>query len=323
MLSGYSDFERIYGGPGPLDDLAHAVRGFFENGGRRLYVARTDASSYEAGLAMLGEVDEISVVAAPGSSRGGGARSLEVARLLVAHCEQLPHRFAVLDTPDSLTPAEVLTYRSELDSSRAGLYYPWVEVLEPTTGSKVWVPPSGFVAGAYARNDIERGVHRAPANLEVRLAVGLERLLDDREEGELNPAGVDCLRHFEGRGYLVWGARTLSSDPEWKYVSVRRYFSYLEHSIDQGTQWASFEPNAEPLWLSFRRVVEDFLYAEFRAGRLQGITPDEAFFVRCDRTTMTQDDLDNGRLVCLVGVAAVKPAEFVIFRIGHLTAGSA
>lgn len=161
---------------------------------------------------------------------------------------------------------------------------------------------------------------QSPANEVVRSAVGFERTITTADQEMLNPAGVNCLRYFAGRGYRVWGARTASSDPEWKYVNVRRYFIYLEHSIDRGTQWAVFEPNDEPLWANVRRTITDFLHQEWTRGALLGQKPEEAFFVRCDRTTMTQDDLDHGRLVCLIGVAAIKPAEFIIFRIGQWTA---
>jgi phage tail sheath protein FI len=210
--------------------------------------------------------------------------------------------------------------RAQFDSSYAALYYPWVRVLDPLTGQPIFVPPSGFVAGIYARNDIERGVHKAPANKVVRLALGFERLLNKAQQEVLNPEGINCFRFFEGRGNRLWGARTISSDPEWKYVNVRRYFAYLEHSIDKGTQWAVFEPNGDPLWANVRRTIEDFLLNEWQGGALLGDKPEKAFFVRCDRSTMTQNDLDNGRLICLIGVAPLKPTEFVIFRIGQWTA---
>ncbi len=177
------------------------------------------------------------------------------------------------------------------------------------------------MAGIYARNDLERGVYKAPANEVVRGAVGFEMMVNKAQQDNLNPEGVNCFRFFEGSGFRLWGARTMSSDPEWKYVNLRRYLAYIERSIDKGTQWAVFEPNGETLWASVRRAVEDFLLSEWRNGALSGDKPDEAFLVKCDRTTMTQDDLDNGRLICLIGVAPVKPAEFVIFRIGQWTAG--
>ena len=212
--------------------------------------------------------------------------------------------------------------RGRLDSTYAAIYFPWVSVLDPITRREINLPPSGFVAGIYARNDINRAVWKAPANEVINLALDFEQRLNKAQQDVLNPEGVNCLRFFEGRGFRVWGARTISSDPEWKYVNLRRYFAYLEHSIDRGTQWAVFEPNGERLWANIRETVSDFLYSEWVSGALLGASPKEAFFVRCDRSTMTQNDLDNGRLICLIGVAAIKPAEFVIFRIGQKTADS-
>jgi len=176
------------------------------------------------------------------------------------------------------------------------------------------------VCGIYARNDINRGVYKAPANEVVDGAIGLETILNKSQQDVLNPLGVNCFRFFEGRGFRLWGARTISSDPEWKYVNLRRYFAYLEHSIDKGTQWAVFEPNGELLWRNVRSTISDFLLNEWQNGALLGDKPESAYFVKCDRSTMTQNDLDNGRLVCLVGVAALRPAEYVIIRIGQWTA---
>jgi phage tail sheath protein FI len=217
----------------------------------------------------------------------------------------------------------VRNLRGTIDSTHAALYYPWVTVDDPLAvgePAELSLPPSGFVAGIYARNDTERGVHKAPANEVVRSAINFEFLVNTRQQEALNPEGINCLRFFEGRGFRVWGARTVSSDPEWKYLNVRRYFAYLERSIERGTQWTVFEPNGPRLWSNLQRTVEDFLYNEFVSGRLAGRTPQQAFFVRCDETTMTQNDRDNGRLICLIGVAPLRPAEFVIFRIGQKTA---
>jgi hypothetical protein len=184
------------------------------------------------------------------------------------------------------------------------------------------LPPSGFVTGIYARSDIARGVFKAPANEVVRGLTKFEININKPRQDVLNPEGINALRFFEGRGNRVWGARTISSDPEWKYVNVRRLFIYLEHSIDKGTQWAVFEPNNERLWANIRSTIEDFLLVQWKQGALMGAKPEQAYFVRCDRTTMTQNDLDNGRLICLIGVAPTYPAEFVIFRIGQWTADS-
>ena len=232
----------------------------------------------------------------------------------------------MLDTPPQLSIEQVQAVKGKIDSTYAALYYPWITIgnpvaaTDPLQPTEINVPPSGAVCGIYARTDIERGVWKAPANETITGAIGLERDVRFGEQEILNPLGINCVRALPNRGIRVWGARTISSDPEWKYVNVRRYFLYLEASIDRGTQWAVFEPNGEALWANVRSTVSDFLYNEWVSGALLGTKPEEAFFVRCDRTTMTQNDLDNGRLVCLVGVAALKPAEFVIFRIGQKTA---
>jgi len=281
----------------------------------------------KSGLAAFEDLEDISIVAAPGYSRGyATANPTQQSQIraiqahLIAHCERMRYRIAVLDSPDGQTVGEVRTFRGQVDSTHAAMYYPWVRVVDPVTEDELPLPPSGFVAGIYARNDVEKGVHKAPANEVVRMAVGFEFLLNKSQQDVLNPEGVNCFRFFEGRGYRLWGARTISSDPEWKYVNLRRYFAYLERSIEKGTQWVVFENNSEPLWANVRRTVEDFMFNEWKSGHLMGEKPQEAYFVRCDRSTMTQNDIDNGRLICLIGVAPVRPAEFVIFRIGQWTA---
>jgi len=276
------------------------------------------------GLQALEGVEEISIVAAPGATSGYlGEYQEEADRItehLIAHAERMRYRIAVLDSGDGLDASEVRDMRAKVDSKCAALYYPWVRTHDPITGTDIALPPSGFVAGIYSRNDIEKGVSKAPANQVVHLAIGLESVLSDAQQEALNSEGIDCLRTFAGRGVLVWGARTVSPDPEWKYVSVRRYFAYMEHSIDHGTQWTVFEPNGEALWAAVQHSIEGFLLNEWRTGALTGNKPEMAFFVRCDRSTMTQNDVDNGRLVCLIGVAPVRPAEFVTLRIGLWTA---
>ena len=286
----------------------------------------TETNGIKSGLMAFEDLEDISIVAAPGYSAGydtdnsSRSRGSTIQAHLINHCHKMRYRVAVLDAPDDNVLSQVRNYRSKIDSTHAALYYPWVRILDPITEEEINLPPSGFVSGIFARNDVENGVHKAPANEIVRLSIGFEFMLSKAQQEALNPEGVNCFRFFEGRGYRLWGARTVSSDPEWKYVNVRRYFAYLEHSIDRGTQWAVFENNNEPLWANIRRTVEDFLFNEWKSGRLMGEKPEEAYFVRCDRSTMTQNDLDNGRLICLIGVAPVKPAEFVIFRIGQWTA---
>lgn len=285
-----------------------------------------NAEAYRIALEPIGGNEEISIVAAPGHSEYEDFAGIQ-ARLIAHGDAARSYRIVVLDTPPAQLPGEAQAVRARIDSTHAALYYPWVVVSNPlasaaddTIAKEIALPPSGFVCGIYARNDVERGVYKAPANEVVRGALRFELEVNAAQQAILNPLGVNCLRYFAGRGNRVWGARTATSDPEWKYVNVRRYFNYLERSIDRGTQWAVFEPNGERLWANVRQTVSDFLFNEWASGALLGSSAKEAFFVRCDRSTMTQNDLDNGRLVCLIGVAALKPAEFVIFRIGQKTA---
>jgi phage tail sheath protein FI len=291
--------------------------------------ADPDVATVKAtGLTALGEVEDIAIVALPDSGTYDDRTLCEQATdRLIGHAERLRYRIAVVDAPRASSMTEVRDFRGKFDSTRAALYHPWIEVLDPlqrpAQGSpprRVLLPPSGFVTGVYARTDIARGVFKAPANEVVQGLTRFEANINKPRNDVLNPEGINALRFFEGRGSRVWGARTMTSDPEWVYVNVRRLFIYLEHSIDNAMQYAVFEPNNTRLWDSIRRTVEDFLYVQWLSGALLGATADEAFFVRCDRTTMTQNDLDNGRLICLIGVAPTKPAEFVIFRIGQFTA---
>lgn len=289
-----------------------------------------DAIAYEDALELLEEIDDISIVAAPGHSALAPATPAVyrgVQQALISHAERMRYRVAVLDTPADQTIADARGVRSRIDTTYAALYYPWVMINNPSARigndqipTELALPPSGFMCGIYARTDVNRGVWKAPANEIVRGAIRFEREITHGQQEVLNPEGVNCLRFFFGRGNRVWGARTASSDPEWKYVNVRRYFIYLEHSIDRSTQWAVFEPNGQRLWANIRDTITAFLYNEWRSGALLGAAPEEAYFVRCDRSTMTQNDLDNGRLICEIGVAPLKPAEFVIFRIGQKTA---
>jgi uncharacterized protein len=276
------------------------------------------------GLAGLLAIREISLLAAPDEVIIGGLRE----RVIEA-CEAQKDRFAITSTDGQI--ANIAGLRPPRDTSYAAVYYPWIRVLAPhTPEGHLLIPSVGHVAGIYARVDVERGVHKAPANEVVRGIVTrdlknnakpLEFTLGKREHDILNPRGVNVIRDFrsDGRDIRVWGARTMTSDAMWKYINVRRLFIFIEQSIDRGTQWAVFEPNDETTWIAIRSSVTNFLRTVWRNGALMGTTQDEAFFVKCDRTTMTQDDFDNGRLICLIGVAPVKPAEFVIFRISQKT----
>lgn len=276
------------------------------------------------GLEALAEVDEVAAVAAPGSSfvppGGDPLAARGIAAALVAHAERMRWRIAILDGPNGASMHEIRAFREAFDSDRAALYHPWVLVRDPASPGPLALPPSGFVAGICARVDLERGVNRAPANEIVRSAIGFESAIGTAEQAVLNPEGINCLRAIGGRGLRLWGARTAGSDPEWKYLNVRRYFNYLERSIDRRTLWAVFEANTESLWANLRASVEEFLVAEWRQGRLVGAKPEEAFFVRRDRATMAGAEPEEGRLAWEVGVAMIKPAEFVVLRVGQWTA---
>jgi phage tail sheath protein FI len=209
--------------------------------------------------------------------------------------------------------------RQELDSQKgfAAMYYPWISIANPFTNNTVTLPPSGAIAGIYARTAAERGVHKAPASEAICGATGLCRAVTQAEQERLNPEGINAIRSFPGRGIMVWGARTISSDPLWKYVNIRMLFNYIEESVDRGTGWATFEPCDEKLWARLVQSVSEFLTRTWKDGALMGDRPEKAFFVRCDRSTMTQNDIDSGRLVLSIGLAPSKPAEFVVFRIAR------
>lgn len=283
------------------------------------------------GFGGLTAIDEVTMVAAPDlmGAYQRGAIDLEsvkaVQAAMIAHCELMGDRMAILDPPPGLSPQQVKEWRTDqagYDSKYATLYYPWIKVPDPLTGTNRFMPPSGHVAGVWARSDNARGVHKAPANEPIRGAVALETQLTRAEQELLNPLGINCIRAFPGRGILVWGARTLSSDPAWKYLNVRRLFNYLEESILNGTQWVVFEPNDEMLWARIRRTISAFLVNEWRRGALFGLTPDEAFFVKCDRETNSAESIDAGQVICRIGVAPVKPAEFVIFQLAQTSGGT-
>ncbi|WP_247729520.1 phage tail sheath family protein [Halovivax limisalsi] len=271
-----------------------------------------DKPGMRTGLAALEAIDEVSLVCAPDENDVPGLTDA-----LVSHCENMGDRMAILQSPQTAGPTQEM--ETPVDSSYAAYYYPWVEALDPVTNRKKLAPPGGHIAGIYSRSDIDHGVHKAPANEVIRGVQGLQHTLTKSEQDVLNPKGINCLRSFQGRGIRVWGARTCSSDPEWKYINVRRLFLYIEQSLEEGTQWAVFEPNDKDLWARIRQSTENFLKTVWRNGGLQGSTQDEAFFVRCGEETMTQDDIDNGRLIVEIGIAPVKPAEFVVFRIAQDT----
>jgi len=282
------------------------------------YVGVDNGPGNRTGIQAMADIDEVSIIALPGIT------SQTVQNAMIVHCETLLDRFAILDPIYNRNSAldDIQAQRGLYDSKYAALYFPDLRANDPSTNEEIVLPPSGHVAGLYARTDIERGVHKAPANVVVRGITGLDLIINQSEQDILNPDNVNVIRDFRqsNRGLRIWGARCLTSDSAWKYVPVRRLFIFVEESLDEGLQWVVFEPNDEPLWARVRQSITGFLTRVWRDGALQGATEEEAFFVRVDRTTMTQDDIDNGRLIILVGIAPVKPAEFVIVRIQQFTA---
>jgi phage tail sheath protein FI len=234
-------------------------------------------------------------------------------------------RVAILDAPPAHSPQQVKEWRVDkagYDSKYATLYWPWIKVFDPLSAQAIHVPPSGHIAGVWARSDDTRGVHKAPGNEVIRGAIALERNLTKSEHDQLNPAGINCIRAFPGRGIRVWGARTLSGDPAWRYLNVRRLFNYVEESIFEGTQWVVFEPNDQRLWGRVKRTINSFLMRVWRDGALFGATPEQAFFVKCDEENNPAEVRDAGQLIVDVGIAPVKPAEFVVFRIAQFSGGA-
>jgi uncharacterized protein len=255
---------------------------------------------------------------------GDGAQMRDIQGKMIAHAELMGDRMAILDTPDGLIAQDVLDWRMNVagyDSKMAAMYWPWIEVMDPLTKRPMRMPPSGHIAGLWARVDETRGVHKAPANEVLRGANGLAFHITHAEQGELNRNGINCIRAFPGRGIRVWGARTLSSDPEWRYVNVRRLFNFISESIMSGTSWSVFEPNDQVLWQRLSTNITAFLNRVHRTGALFGASPSDAFFVKCDAETNPPDQIDAGQVVCEIGIAPVKPAEFVIFRLSQFTGG--
>ena len=280
-----------------------------------------------SGLGGLEPLEDVTMICAPDLMASYQAGEIDmkgvqaVQQALIDYCELVRYCFAILDAPPAMMPQEVKEWRNTVnyDTTRAAVYYPWIEIADQTgnNGRTRTVPPSGFVAGVYARTDATRGVHKAPANELMRGTLGLEVQVTKGEHDLLNPAGVNVIRSFPGRGIRIWGARTLSSDPAWRYINVRRLFNMVEASIERGTQWVVFEPNDQFLWSRVTRDVRAFLKVVWRTGALFGATPDQAFYVKCDAETNPPELRDLGQLVCEIGISPVKPAEFVIFRISQ------
>ncbi len=354
----WTQFTKEFAAPGSASTpLSHAVFGFFQNGGGRCCVVNVGAEGSivgggqeRAGLEVLEQSDEIAIVAAPGYTDPVSYDAL------LSHCEKMKDRVAILDAPPQVSKIDALTKVAtapreskkprggseeakspgaaelEADAVRprqsdggwGAFYFPQITVRDPLSPNDlVDVPPSGHIAGVYARSDATRGVHKAPANEAVRGALNVTYRVTREEQATLNPNGVNCIRLFPGEGIRVYGARTLAeSSSEWRYLNVRRLFNMVEESIARSTRWVVFEPNDRPLWKAIRRDVSAFLTIIWRQGALMGRTPEEAFFVQCDEETNPPDVIDAGMVVTVVGIAPVKPAEFVIFRIGQSAAGT-
>lgn len=356
-INSWSQFVKEYapGGNEPSTPLAQAVFGFFQNGGSRCYVSNIKdeggiigSGRERRGLDLFEEIDEIALVAAPGLT------SIATSDALLSHCETLKDRFAILDPPRDVLNIDLLTKvasapipdaaddsaegnegaRKKKSTKPEGLrprssqggygafYFPWIMIRDPLGREVVTAPPSGHMAGIYARTDATRGVHKAPANEVVRGALNITYRVTRAEQGELNEAGVNCIRSFPRQGILVWGARTLDDSGEWRYINVRRLFNMVEESISRSTLWVVFEPNDESLWKAIRRDIGAFLRLLWSQGALMGSTPEEAFFVQCDAETNPPEVIDAGRVVTRIGMAPVKPAEFVVFEIGQSAAGT-
>src|ERR1035441_7801813 len=283
------------------------------------------------GFGGLAAVDDVSMVCVPdlmaayqaGKIDREGVKAVQTG--MIAHCELMGDRLAILDPVPGLSPQQVRDWRvteTGPDSKFAALYWPWVKVFDPVSGSPQLIPPSGHVAGVWARNDATRGVHKAPANEVIRGTIGIATVITRGEHDMLNPVGVNCVRAFPGRGTRIWGARTLSSDPAWRYVNVRRLYNYVESSLMIGTQWVVFEPNDKDLWQRLIRTIRGFLYRVWMDGALFGETAEQAFYVKCDDETNPSEFVEVGQLTCDMRLAVVKPAEFVVFRLAQLPTGT-
>ncbi|WP_448574199.1 phage tail sheath family protein [Trichothermofontia sp.] len=323
LCTNFSEFRRFFGNfssdPGQ-NTLAHAVNGFFRNGGTRCYVVWiASEADLEDALESFAAIDEIAIVAAPGFTSRTAMDSIN------GHCLALGDRVAIFDTPEevNLSAANLVALLKPFNSDYAALYFPWIQVFDPATkaanpsgdGLK-YVPPSGHMAGIYARVDTQRGVHKAPANEPIIGAVGLKYPISKSRQDGLNPDGINCIRELNGN-IRVWGARTMDTQGEFKYINIRRLFNFLRESIDEGTQWTVFEPNAPDLWAAIRRNLTAFLTNVWRSGALFGNTAEQAFFVKCDEETNPPEVREQGQVITEIGVAIVQPAEFVIFRISQ------
>jgi phage tail sheath protein FI len=280
----------------------------------KLIIGTDGGVGKKTGLYLFDTIPDIGLVAAPGVTDPAAQDAI------LTHCEKNRFRFAVLDSPEELEKG-IDTMPMPRDSMMGGYYFPWVEMYDPVADKNVFAPPSGGVCGIYSRVDSTRGVHKAPANEIFRTALGLKYKLTDAEQELLNPKGINCIRDFPGRGIRIWGARTISSNPEWRYINVRRLFCMVEQAIQNGTNWVVFEPNTRDLWKKIMRNITSFLLNVWRSGALFGDSPEEAFYVRCDDELNPPESIDAGYVIVELGLAPAKPAEFVVFRVSQKTLG--
>lgn len=359
LVTNWTQYSKLFGGLHAGGWLAHGVYLFFMNGGTKCYINNLAPSAVKAedkkekkgektegdvaqvskpvtiqnpaditkliigkdegpgkktGLFAFEGITDISLVCAPGVCEPAAQDAI------LSHCEKMRFRVAVLDAPENLEKG-IDTMPMPRDSTMGAYYFPWVKMYDPTMDCEVFAPPCGGVAGIYGRVDGTRGVHKAPANEIFRGALGLKYQLTDGEQELLNPKGINCIREFVGRGIRVWGARTFSSNPEWRYINVRRLFCMVEHAIQDGTNWVVFEPNTRGLWKQITRNLTAFCLRLWKEGALFGDTPEEAFYVRCDDELNPPESIDAGYVVCEIGIAPAKPAEFVVFRISQKALG--
>lgn len=361
LVTNWTQYTKIFGGLHEGGWLGHGVYQFFQNGGTKCYInnlaepkqkkgeasqkngdkaaekadepishakyevknpdniakliiGKDEGVGKKSGLHLFDEIQDISLICAPGVTDPAAQDAI------LTHCEKNRFRFAVLDSPETLDGG-IDTMPMPRDSIMGAYYFPWVQMYDMVADQNLYVPPSGGICGVYGRVDSTRGVHKAPANELFKTALGLKYNLTDAEQEMLNPKGINCIRDFPGRGIRVWGARTISSNPEWRYVNVRRLFCMVEQSLQNGTNWVVFEPNTRDLWKKITRNITAFLLNIWKSGALFGNTPEEAFYVRCDDELNPPESIDAGYVTIELGLAPAKPAEFVVFRVSQKTLG--
>ena len=338
FVQGFDDYKRIYGEIASEGDaMGLSVQAFFHNGGKFAYICRLagegsgspNVSDFTAFYDnILQKIRDVSIILVPGEYWAKDGTGNPIISATLAHCEKMKNRMAIIDPPPDLELDQVTTVKGLAlpSSSYSVLYYPWVEITNPFYNAEtnsnadrtLVIPPSSFAAGIWSRVDETRGVWKAPAGIEARLigSTGLKYKIGYGEQDQCHFLGVNFIRNFTGIGTIVWGARTLATIPEWRYVPVRRTAIMIEQSIYEGTQWVVFEPNDNNLWSALRNNISSFMYGLFCEGALQGAKASDAYFVRCGLgDTMTQEDIDTGQVIMIVGFAPLKPAEFIIVRI--------